>query len=147
MNKEEDSHPIKFYKKDEEYGFFSNFYKAPFEAGGRIYATNEHYFQSKKFAGKAYENDVASAKTPFDAFELGRSRRNPLREDWEQVKDEIMYEGLRFKFSQNKDLKDKLLETGNRKIIEHTTKDKYWGDGGNGEGQNRLGILLMKLRD
>lgn len=58
-----------------------------------------------------------------------------------------MYEGLRHKFTQNKELKQKLLETGDRKIIEHTDRDKYWGDGGNGEGKNRLGILLMKLRD
>ncbi len=58
-----------------------------------------------------------------------------------------MYEGLRAKFSQNKELKDKLLATGQAKLVEHTDRDKYWGDGGNGEGKNRLGILLMKLRD
>ena len=59
-----------------------------------------------------------------------------------------MYEGLRYKFTQNENLKAKLLETGNRKLIEHTENDKYWADGGgDGKGQNRLGILLMKLRD
>jgi predicted NAD-dependent protein-ADP-ribosyltransferase YbiA (DUF1768 family) len=31
-------------------------------------------------------------------------------------------------------------------LIEHTVKDKYWADGGNGTGKNRLGFLLMKLR-
>lgn len=46
--------PIKFYKKEGEYGCFSNFYKAPFESAGRVYQTNEHYFQSKKFEGKPY---------------------------------------------------------------------------------------------
>ena len=58
-----------------------------------------------------------------------------------------MFEGLRHKFTQSQDLKDKILGTGNRKLIEHTDRDKYWGDGGNGEGQNRLGIILMKVRD
>lgn len=58
-----------------------------------------------------------------------------------------MYEGLRHKFLQNEDLRVKLLETGDKKLIEHTDKDKFWGDGGNGKGENRLGILLMKLRD
>jgi ribA/ribD-fused uncharacterized protein len=62
------------------------------------------------------------------------------------VKDDIMYEGLRAKFTQNEDIRQKLLETGDRKLIEHTDRDKYWGDGGNGEGLNKLGILLMKLR-
>ena len=58
-----------------------------------------------------------------------------------------MYEGLRHKFLQNEDLRVKLLETGDKKLIEHTDKDKFWGDGGNGKGENRLVILLMKLRD
>lgn len=58
-----------------------------------------------------------------------------------------MYDGLRFKFGQNQQLKKKLMETGNRELIEHTEKDRYWGDGGDGSGKNRLGFLLMKLRD
>ncbi|WP_373458214.1 NADAR domain-containing protein [Paenibacillus harenae] len=40
-----------------------------------------------------------------------------------------------------------LLSTGDCTIVEHTTNDAYWGDGGNGHGQNRLGTLLMEIRD
>lgn len=47
------------------------------------------------------------------------------------------------KFSQHEDLKQKLLATGNRKIIEHTKNDNFFGDGGDGSGQNHLGRLLM----
>lgn len=50
-----------------------------------------------------------------------------------------MYEGLRHKFSQNTDLKNKLIATGSKKIVEHTKRDSYWGDGGDGSGKNRLG--------
>lgn len=57
-----------------------------------------------------------------------------------------MYEALKHKFSVHKDLRDKLLETHPSELIEHTFKDKYWADGGNGTGKNRLGKLLMKLR-
>jgi hypothetical protein len=53
---------------------------------------------------------------------------------------------LRLKFDQNPLLKRKLIETESRELIEHTIKDRYWGDGGDGTGKNRLGILLMKLR-
>ncbi len=77
---------------------------------------------------------------------MGRQRTRPLRKDWESVKDEIMYAALRAKFTQHFELRSKLFETGNAKIIEHTTKDRYWGDGGDGSGKNMLGILLMKLR-
>jgi N-glycosidase YbiA len=41
----------------------------------------------------------------------------------------------------------KLLETKDCKLVEHTKNDKFWADGGNGSGQNKLGILLMQLRD
>jgi ribA/ribD-fused uncharacterized protein len=58
-----------------------------------------------------------------------------------------MYEGLRLKFQVHKDLCEKLLETGDKKLVEHTFKDKYWADGGNGQGKNRLGVLLMRLRE
>lgn len=51
---------------------------------------------------------------------MGQTREHPLRPDWLQVKDIVMYEGLRHKFTQNSDLKNKLLSTGNKKIVEHT---------------------------
>jgi N-glycosidase YbiA len=58
-----------------------------------------------------------------------------------------MREGLRQKFKQNQKLLDKLLSTGDRFIVEHTVYDSYWGDGGDGSGKNRLGIILMELRE
>ena len=57
-----------------------------------------------------------------------------------------MYEGLVLKFTQNKQLAKQLLETKDSKLVEHTKNDKFWADGGNGSGQNKLGILLMKIR-
>jgi len=44
-------------------------------------------------------------------------------------------------------LREILLGTGDAKLVEHTENDSYWGDGGDGSGKNRLGILLMRLRD
>ena len=58
-----------------------------------------------------------------------------------------MYVALYAKFTQHERLTKMLLDTGDRKLVEHTTRDSYWGDGGDGSGQNRLGKLLMKLRE
>ena len=58
-----------------------------------------------------------------------------------------MYKALYHKFNQYLELKELLLETGDRKIVEHSPYDSYWGDGPDGKGLNRLGVLLMKLRD
>jgi predicted NAD-dependent protein-ADP-ribosyltransferase YbiA (DUF1768 family) len=54
-----------------------------------------------------------------------------------------MKTGLRYKFSQSLALKEKLLGTGEKPIVEHTENDSYWGDGGDGSGLNRLGKILM----
>ena len=86
---------------------------------------------------------------PRDAFEISR---NPSvsrwqRSDWDNVKLDVMYKALLAKFSQHDDLKTILLDTGNRMLVEHTSNDRYWGDGGDGHGQNNLGKLLMHVRD
>lgn len=39
-----------------------------------------------------------------------------------------------------------LTSTGDAELVEHTTNDHYWADGGDGSGKNRLGALLMQLR-
>jgi N-glycosidase YbiA len=80
------------------------------------------------------------------AARMGRERSRPLRRDWEAVKERVMRDALRAKFTQNTDLRDALLATGDAKLVEHTDNDSYWGDGGDGSGHNRLGILLMELR-
>ncbi|WP_113404119.1 NADAR domain-containing protein, partial [Escherichia coli] len=44
------------------------------------------------------------------------------------------------------ELRTLLRATASAKLVEHTQNDAYWGDGGNGQGKNRLGYLLMALR-
>lgn len=69
-----------------------------------------------------------------------------MRPDWEKVKDELMYEAVFQKFSQNTLLGDLLIATAEKKLVEHTSRDKYWGDGGDGTGKNKLGEILMRVR-
>lgn len=58
-----------------------------------------------------------------------------------------MLKGLFYKFKAHPKLTEVLLGTGEAELIEHTQKDKYWADGGDGSGLNMLGKLLMKVRD
>ena len=57
-----------------------------------------------------------------------------------------MRDALRAKFTQHPSLRSLLLHTGDAELIEHTKNDRYWADGGDGTGKNRLGQLLMELR-
>lgn len=137
---------ILFYRQNDPWGEFSNFSTHPFRLKGRVWPTSEHYFQAQKFAGTEHEETVRNAKTPSMAAKLGRSRSLPLRTDWEIMKEDVMRDALRAKFDQHPKLKALLLSTGDAELIEHTRNDRYWADGGDGTGKNRLGILLMELR-
>jgi ribA/ribD-fused uncharacterized protein len=138
---------IIFYRLNEPFGEFSNFSPHPFELKGKRWPTSEHYFQGQKFAGTEHEEEIWLAKSPMIAARMGRSRQRPLRADWEAVKDEIMREALRAKFTQNPQLRSLLFGTESAVLVEHTTSDSYWGDNGDGSGKNRLGELLMELRE
>ena len=137
---------IEFYSEKGEYGEFSNFASYSIKLKGKTWKTTEHYFQAQKFTGTEYEDKIRKANSPMKAAELGRTRKVKIRKNWDKIKDNIMYEGLKAKFTQHADLKELLLSTGNKVLIEHTENDNYWGDGGNGKGKNRLGKLLMKIR-
>jgi ribA/ribD-fused uncharacterized protein len=139
---------ILFYRPKEPYGEFSNFSPHPIEVDGKVWPTSEHYFQAQKFAGTEHEERIRLAKSPMVAAALGRNRSLPLRGDWEMVKERVMLIALRAKFTQHAALHERLLGTRKAELVEHTVNDRYWGDGGgNGEGKNRLGHLLMELRE
>lgn len=137
---------IKFYSVNEAYGEFSNFALYPIKLKKKIWQTSEHYFQAQKFAGTDHENKIRKAPTPMKAAQLGRTRKVCIRKNWDSMRNNVMYEALKAKFTQHSELKELLLSTGDKKLIEHTENDNYWGDGGDGSGKNKLGQLLMKLR-
>jgi ribA/ribD-fused uncharacterized protein len=138
---------IQFYSTKDEYGCFSNFFCSWFKLKGKNWPSVEHCFQAQKFPGTEYEDTIRESKSPMIAKRLGRSRKQPLREDWESVKDAVMREAVLAKFEQHKDLRATLLGTGDALLVEHTANDSYWGDGGNGSGKNMLGQILMSVRE
>jgi ribA/ribD-fused uncharacterized protein len=138
---------INFYSTKDEYGCFSNFAHSLIKLKGKSWPTAEHYFQAQKFAGTEYEEEVRQAKSPMIAARLGRSRKQPLRKDWESVKDAVMREAVLAKFEQHDDLRATLLGTSDALLVEHTANDSYWGDGGDGSGKNKLGKILMSVRE
>ena len=93
------------------------------------------------------QEKIRQIASPMDAALEGRNRQNPLRPDWEEVKDKVMLQALRMKFSQNPEIAKELLATGDAILIEHTRNDDYWADGGDGSGKNKLGLLLMQVRE
>ena len=138
---------IYFYKTNEKYGCFSNFAHYGFELDEKWWMTSEHYFKAQKIYGTEYVEIIRLLDNPMKAAKMGRNRNLPLREDWEEVKDNVMRKAVYAKFSQNIELKNILLDTDSEYIVENTSNDYYWGCGINGSGKNMLGIILMEIRD
>lgn len=127
------------------YHFLSNMYSAPFEWDGRRYKNSEAAFQSAKTMNPQ-ERDAFSEMNGVVAKRAGK--KVLLRGDWEDVKDGVMEEVVRAKFSQNPELLEKLLATGDAELVEgNRWHDQYWGfDLLKGVGENHLGMILMRIR-
>lgn len=139
---------IFFYKVTDPYGCFSNFSLHSVYLQGHHWPTSEHFYQAQKYQGMDPDlcDRIRQAPTPEEAAALGRSSLAPLRPDWEQVKQQIMYKAVREKFSNHADIRAILLATGEERIVEDSPKDDYWGCGLDGKGQNYLGKILMQVR-
>lgn len=127
-----------------KYFFLSNFYeKAPFVMDGIRYLNSEAAFQAYK-CKDANDRQQFANLNPSDAKKLGRHVK--LRDDWEDIKVDVMYRVLYEKFSQNKSCMDRLLATGDAILIEgNDWGDDFWGQV-NHRGKNYLGRCLMGVR-
>lgn len=127
-----------------DYRFLSNFYPARAIVNGLAFRSVEHAYQATKTLDMGARVEIMRAATPGQAKRLGQ--KVELRSDWEVLKLDIMYRLVRQKFTADKDLRRQLLATGDRDLIEgNTWGDTFWGVC-NGEGQNHLGKILMKVR-
>lgn len=128
-----------------KYHFLSNFYPSKFTHMGMEYPSVEHAYQSSKTEDEKEFWDIIHAPYARIAKKKG-SEILYKRKDFNIIKLGIMSIYVHCKFSQNEDLKTKLLETGDEEIIEtNYWGDTYWGVC-NGVGKNHLGKILMKVR-
>lgn len=125
------------------YFFLSNFYPHSMKAGKVVYPTLEHAFQAHKSKSVAIRKTIANKLTPQEAKKAGQNIL--LREDWEDVKIDVMRKLLRIKFG-DPFMAGMLCGTGYNTLIEgNWWGDKFWGVH-KGTGRNELGKLLMELR-
>lgn len=127
-----------------EHRWLSNFHECEIYYEGIIYPTTEHAYQAAKSLDPSIRSKVARLATPAEAKKY--SRTMVVRDDWKEVNMKIMYDLNYYKFTMYKDLKDKLLETGNMQLEEgNWWGDTFWGIC-DGKGENHLGKILMQVR-
>lgn len=139
MNPNTQTQPITQF--DGDHRFLSNFYGVAVTYNGIRFLNNEAAYQAQKEPERALE---FADLPPNKAKRLGR--KVTMRPDWDKVKDQIMYELNQMKYAEPH-MRTKLLATGDRELIEgNHWNDRYWGVC-NGTGQNKLGKILMRIRN
>lgn len=148
---------------DKNYGYLSNFWISPFiDENGTYFNCTEKYLMYMK--AKTFEQnnnklleDILTINSPPVLKKIGRKVKNYDDEIWSGIRFNIMVNGLRLKFSQNEELKQRLLGTENKLLYEASSRDKIWGIGFSLKnaifvnveeyGLNLLGKALMVIRD
>ena len=140
---------------------FSQWYESEFEVNGIKFLTAEHYMMAEKarlFGDLENAEKVMSVENPSKAKSIGREVRNFDRTHWEEHRIGIVKRANFEKFEQNTNLKEFLINTGNRVLVEASPIDRIWGIGldenhrdveipQNWRGTNLLGFTLMDVRD
>lgn len=140
---------------------FSQWYRAPFKIEGINYSTAEHYMMAEKarlFKDESVLNRILKARSPGEAKKLGRLVNGFNEEKWLDHRFDIVCRANQAKFSQDQKLKQFLLHTGKKVLVEASPKDKIWGIGMSAthdhiynprlwKGLNLLGYALMFVRE
>jgi ribA/ribD-fused uncharacterized protein len=140
---------------------FSQWWSSPFVVDNIKYNTAEHWMMAQKallFGDIETQEKINKAKSPAEAKALGRQVRNFEEVIWSEKRFEIVVKGSLHKFSQHENLKEFLLNTKERVLVEASPVDRIWGIGLTADsdkaenpkrwnGLNLLGFALMEVRD
>jgi ribA/ribD-fused uncharacterized protein len=140
---------IRFHDVNEvPYGALSMLSPHPITVRHVTYPSVHHYFLCERFKGTGVEEEIRKATS---LWEVDRQVRRGeavglQRADWDAVKADIMLLATYYKFRQNSNAYEVLMQTGARPLVDHTPSDAYWGDGADGKGKNLMGVILMAVR-
>ena len=118
----------------------------PVRSRRQALAERRALYQAQKFADPELQKTIRQAEKPPIAKSLADKNKASIRADWESVKDEVMERAVRRKFELHAELRQLLLSTGDEELQEAAPTDYYWGVGRDGNGQNKLGLILMRIR-
>ena len=150
-----------FHLPEEPEGYLSNWYPAAFTLDGITFSSTEQYIMYRKckiFGDDSSAAAILATNDPAEQQLIGRNAAGFDRTIWDGFKQAIAYRCLLAKFSQNDDLKQKLLDTGDAYLVECAYRDVIWACGrrlnenerlniSNWRGQNILGFTLMEVRE
>ena len=136
-----------FYEQD--FYPLSNFSSFTLQWKGIRFDTSESAYHWEKFPGpncKTIRSCIRLAASAHEAFQIAQKYKEHRRPDWDDVKVDVMRQILRAKAAQHEYVTRKLLATGDRRLVENSWRDDFWGWGPEQGGRNMLGELWMEIR-
>ncbi|SDW31729.1 NADAR family protein [Thiocapsa roseopersicina] len=109
--------------------------------------TPEHYVLAMQFEDPALRAEIRSALDPQQARKLVKRHKRKIRNDWDSVRRIYMTRAIYTRCLSHPASARALLETGDKRIIESSLYDYYWGRGRDGRGPNTYGEVLMNVRE
>lgn len=131
---------------EQEFYVLSNFSAFRVHFDGVWFDTSEQAYHYQRFDGRVHKRAIVTALSAHEAFRYAQDHKSEQRIGWDAIKVNVMKEILRAKADQHEYVRRKLLETGERELVENSWRDPYWGWGPNRDGLNRLGKLWMEVR-
>lgn len=132
---------------EHEFYVFSNFSSFTLEWKGKLWPTSEQAYQAEKFNDENMKETIRTARSTHEAFKYAGINKDKRMAEWDSIKLSVMKDILREKAGQHPYVKKKLLESGNKELIEDSWRDSYWGWGPDKNGENHLGKLWMEVRE
>jgi GTP cyclohydrolase II len=139
--------PIIFDDQPGIYFALSNLYPRSLRIRQQYWHSVEHYYQAQQFVQATDQESIRQALTPLAARHLAQISTADRRSDWAQCRADTLYEALYTKFKYQDDLNTLLLETADAPLYYRHETDNFWGIGADQQGENRLGELLMAVRE
>ena len=151
---------ICFHNPNEDNGYLSNWYPSKFTYADRQFSSMEQYMMYRKaicFNDETIAAEILKTDDVAEIKALGRQVSGYDDNVWNGIRQIAIYEGLLAKFSQNEELREQLLATGDATLAECAVRDRIWGiglsmtdpdrlDRAKWKGQNLLGYALMMVR-
>jgi ribA/ribD-fused uncharacterized protein len=119
----------------------------PFVLDDAEWPTAEHYVLAMQFEDPALRAEIRSAVGPQEARKLAKRHKRRIRSDWESVRRVYMTRAIYIRCLAHPASARALLETGEKRIVESSLYDYYWGCGRDGRGLNTYGEVLMDVRE
>ena len=126
---------------------FSNFSPHSVKRDGVVYPTAEHAYHAAKFDDEKIKDEIRQAGSPLEAYDLGKKYKAQRKPNWDEIKVNELYNIVKEKTTQHQEVKSALLATGTEEIVEENPNDDFWGSGQDGNGQNHMGKIIMKIRN